>query len=389
VSAETWDKLKRGELAGARRVDLSCGLTEFPRELFDLADTLEILNLSGNALAQLPADLHRFKHLKILFCSQNAFQHVPPCIAECPELRMVGFKSNQIEQVDSEALGKQLRWLILTDNRITQLPASIGHCTGLQKLMLSGNRLQSLPEELASCEAIELLRLAANDLPRLPEGVLELPRLAWLAFSGNPCSAVRGADPRRILWSELTVGEVLGRGASGIIHAARWNGEEVAVKLFHAAMTSDGLPAWEMQAGLAAGDHPALVSTLGEVSDGPSEAMVMKRVPADWTNLAGPPDFETCTRDVYSDDVAFTAELGRSLLSSIESAAEHLHSRGVLHGDLYAHNILHDGLGQAVLGDFGGATRYEPGSRLGTRLEKIEARALEVLRAEIEARTLA
>ena len=64
----TLAQLRAGELSGITRLDLSCGLTEFPREIFDLADTLEILNLSGNQLSSLPHDLHRLTRLRVLFC---------------------------------------------------------------------------------------------------------------------------------------------------------------------------------------------------------------------------------------------------------------------------------------------------------------------------------
>jgi len=60
----TLAQLMAGQLAGATRLDLACGLTEFPREIFDLADSLEILNLTGNALSSLPDDLHRLTHLR-------------------------------------------------------------------------------------------------------------------------------------------------------------------------------------------------------------------------------------------------------------------------------------------------------------------------------------
>lgn len=49
----TLEDLRAGKLAGTRRLDLSAGLTEFPEEIFDLADSLEILNLSGNQLSAL------------------------------------------------------------------------------------------------------------------------------------------------------------------------------------------------------------------------------------------------------------------------------------------------------------------------------------------------
>ena len=48
---QTLQQLRHGELAGAVRLQLRGGLTEFPHEIFDLADTLEILDLTGNALS--------------------------------------------------------------------------------------------------------------------------------------------------------------------------------------------------------------------------------------------------------------------------------------------------------------------------------------------------
>ena len=64
----TLEQLKAGLLFGIKRLDLSCGLTEFPRGIFDLADSLEILNLSGNALTSLPDELPRLHKLRIIFC---------------------------------------------------------------------------------------------------------------------------------------------------------------------------------------------------------------------------------------------------------------------------------------------------------------------------------
>ena len=178
--------LRAGELAGATRLDLCRALTEFPREIFELADSLEILNLSGNRLSELPADLARLKKLRILFCSENDFRHVPAVLGECAALEMVGFKANRIETMDEAALPIALRWLILTDNRLRMLPGSIGRCPRLQKLMLAGNQLEHLPDEMAACVYLELIRLSANRFQTFLEWLFELPRLAWLALAGNP-----------------------------------------------------------------------------------------------------------------------------------------------------------------------------------------------------------
>src|SRR5476649_2601056 len=144
----TLEELRAGRLTGIRRLTLSCGLTSFPSEIYELADTLEILDLSGNALSSLPDDLPRLHKLRVVFCSANQFTTLPVVLGACPALTMIGFKSNQIREVPAAALPPDLRWLILTDNRVEELPAAIGRCGQLQKLMLAGNRLSALPREL-------------------------------------------------------------------------------------------------------------------------------------------------------------------------------------------------------------------------------------------------
>src|SRR5487761_2800245 len=142
---DTLSLLREGKLAGIKRLDLSCGLTAFPDEIYDLAASLEILNLSGNDLSALPDDLPRLKKLRVIFCSDNQFADVPEVLGQCPNLEMMGFKANKIESMSGASLPRGLRWLILTDNRLSELPAELGQCARLQKLMLAGNQLQHLP----------------------------------------------------------------------------------------------------------------------------------------------------------------------------------------------------------------------------------------------------
>ncbi|MDP2805331.1 MAG: leucine-rich repeat-containing protein kinase family protein [Gallionellaceae bacterium] len=374
----TLDQLRSGVLAGSQRLNLACGLTEFPPEIFDLADTLETLDLSNNALNSLPADLPRLHKLRVLFCANNQFTELPKVLGQCEQLSMVGFKANKIHLVPANALPKSLRWLILTDNQISELPTELGQCTQLQKLMLAGNQLQRLPEELANCVNLELIRIAANQLTSLPPWLLKLPRLAWLAYAGNPfCEAMETAaldhNPiADIAWETLQIQHKLGEGASGIIHHAKkisqYN-QSVAVKLFKGALTSDGLPRSEIASSLHAGTHPNLIGTHGKVNDHPDDlhALVMTLVSPDFSNLAAPPSLASCTRDIYPANTRFTVDATLSIALSIASAAAHLHSRGVMHGDLYAHNILFNPTGEALLGDFGAASFiFNPNNSLGS-----------------------
>ncbi len=57
----TLSQLLSGQLSGSKKLSLSSNLTEFPTEIYTLADTLEILDLSKNRLRQLPADFGRLK----------------------------------------------------------------------------------------------------------------------------------------------------------------------------------------------------------------------------------------------------------------------------------------------------------------------------------------
>jgi Leucine-rich repeat (LRR) protein len=106
TTTATLAALRSGQLKGITRLDLSCDLQEFPREIFELADTLEVLNLSGNALAALPDDLSRLSRLRVLFCSENRFTQLPEVLASCVRLEMVGFKANYIREV--AAVSRQL-----------------------------------------------------------------------------------------------------------------------------------------------------------------------------------------------------------------------------------------------------------------------------------------
>lgn len=393
----TLEQLRAGELNGARHLKLSENLTTFPHEILSLKETLEVLDLTGNQLSELPDELAECTKLRIIFCSENNFTELPEVLGRCPALSMVGFKANRIEVVSPRSLPAKLRWLILTDNAIERLPDELGQCSDLQKLMLAGNRLTELPASLAHCQRLELLRIAANRLEALPEWLLSLPRLAWLAYSGNPFA--KGGEQQvgaeaavdEIPWHELEIGVLLGQGASGAIHRAEWHPaagqpQSLALKLFKGAVTSDGLPAAEMRAAMAAGRHPALIEVIGRVSDHPSgiPALGMALIDPAFVNLAGPPSLESCTRDVYPAGLTLSLSAALAMASQVASAAAHLHGSGVMHGDLYGHNILHDGQGAALLGDFGAASCYPRDDQaLAAALERLEVRAFGCLLEEL------
>jgi serine/threonine protein kinase len=379
------------------------------------------LDLSGQGLSSLPHGMDRaLPNLSILFLSQNSFVQMPAIIGSLPSLQMVALKSNGLTSIHPNALQSQLRWLILTDNQLTEIPDTIGRCTILQKCMLSGNLLAELPSSVDQLPQLELIRLACNRLTGAPTALLQLPALKWIALGDNPFSdrtitdseddtATRTNSIPQITDLDLEAvacGRVLGMGASGTTVAVDYQGQTVAVKRYHTSesnhVTSDGLPASERAIALLASSSSssshslpaALIRVLGECST--TQSLVMEYLD-NFVALAQPPSFETCSRDVYAtnddtDDCNDDIEIltlswseASNLIALLLEALTHLHRLGIAHGDLYGHNILiqQDNHFQVKLSDFGAAFRYPTQSEYGRRIQAIELRAMAVLVQEV------
>ncbi|PHS40676.1 MAG: protein kinase [Sulfurovum sp.] len=386
---KTLEQLKSGQLAGAKELTLTVRLTDFPKEVYTLADSLERLDMTDNELSSLPDDFHCLKNLKILFLSNNNFTVLPSVLAKCPKLSMIGFRNNQINTVEENALPLTTRWLILTDNALERLPDSMGDLTLLQKCMLSGNQLTHLPTSMKHCENLELLRIAVNAFTELPKMLLELPKLSWLAYGGNPfCAKHPACDTplKELAWNDLVLGKVLGEGASGLISKALYKGKEVAVKVFKGDITSDGLPEEEMDINISMGHHDHLVDVLARVTGHPEgkDVLMLELIPSSFFNLGLPPTLQTCSRDVYPEDFTLTLNQAIKILQGMADAAVHMHERGIMHGDFYAHNIMIDKEAKNILGDFGGASYYEPKEvKVRNALERLEVRAFGCLVEEM------
>ena len=316
---KTLKELKSGDLINSTHIKIAVGLEIFPDELYTLVDTLEVLDLTDNNLSFLPDDFYRFKKLKRLFLSNNQFNHVPKVLAKLPNLSMIGMRNNKIKIFEENSLPLSTRWLILTDNELEFLPESIGDLKLLQKFMLSGNKLNSLPDSISKCSNLELLRIAVNNLSSFPISLLSLPKLSWLAYSGNPfCKKHPDAKTKLqvINWNELVIKELLGEGASGNIYKAIYNNIEVAIKIFKGDITSDGLPQEEMDINISIGGHENLIDVLAQVSNHPQgkDVLMLELISSTFFNLGLPPSLDSCTRDVYLKDFKLSTQASLKIL---------------------------------------------------------------------------
>lgn len=381
------DKLKEMLVNNLQSVSLSnLQLNVFPIELYDVCESIEFIDLSGNKLTELPTDIYRFKKLKFLFLNDNQFTTFPESLYNLESIELLGFKSNKINFIAENAIPKCIKWLILTNNKIEFLPNSIGNCIKLQKCMFAGNQLKELPESMQNCKNLELLRISANQLESLPDWLFLLPKLTWLAFSGNNFNQIE----TEITCSEfdcnlIQFNELIGEGASGFIYKAKseiFENKHVAIKIFKGEVTSDGYPKDEMQITLNIGEHANLVSLIGRINNHSEakEGLIFELIPNNFSNLASPPSLKSCTRDIFDKIISISIQDCLSIINQMISVAQYLHQKGINHGDFYAHNILIDSSTKKVLfTDFGAASLYSINSEFNEYLQKIEVRALGIL----------
>ena len=346
----------------------------------NIDENVEYLDLSFNSLTTLPDSFEDYKNLKILFLSNNNFCEVPKIISKMKNLFMLSFKNNNILTVDN--IPPSVGWLILTNNKINKI-VSLGHLLNLRKLMLSGNRLNSLPSDIVKCQKIELLRLSNNLFNSVPQSIFELDNLAWISLAHNPCFPLPKLNNNKLYIERQNVKyiEQLGEGTSGIVYKSIINKEVVAVKEYKGKMTSDGLSTNEIYILSSIEPHLNLSHVIGYLYKEKIENIkgIIMPLFREYSPIGLPPTFDSVTRDLYEKQIINP----EYIIEHIETALNHLHNNNIIHGDLYAHNIIYNqNKNHSVLTDFG-ASFYIDDQDLLKKFIIIEKRALNILKKEL------
>ncbi|KAK7241520.1 hypothetical protein SO694_00058211 [Aureococcus anophagefferens] len=140
---------------------------------------LVVLDLKGNDLEALP-DLSALRSLRSLIVSQNALAELPASIGQLRRLELLGAHGNDIRRLPESVcdLG-ELRVLGLGFNRIAELPDGISRLASLRQLELHNSELAALP---ALPPALACLQLSRNPLGAA--SLRSLSRLVELVLSG-------------------------------------------------------------------------------------------------------------------------------------------------------------------------------------------------------------
>ena len=167
-----------------------CRLGALPARVGALAATLVRLDLYGNQLTTVPAELGLLTRLRHLSLHANALEELPDGMFGGPgpgggqgaaaaaaeaaaATGLQGRGGNNDDDDDPAAVphppasssSSPLEWLSLNSNKLRSLPEAVGRCSRLSRLSLHINDLASLPDPLGRCARLEALSLHKN--PRL------------------------------------------------------------------------------------------------------------------------------------------------------------------------------------------------------------------------------
>ncbi|XP_023939058.1 leucine-rich repeat-containing protein 57 [Bicyclus anynana] len=176
-------------------------LKEIPQDVFSLSEHLRNLDISKNKIVNLD-DISRLKILKQLNVSTNAIQELPSSIGNLRKLEMLNVSFNSIHCLpDSFSNLSNLKQIYLNNNKFKQFPKQLLGLTNVEVIDLSNNKLTMLPSGMANMFAAEL-NLSQNEISSLGEDLHKAPRLKILRLDEN-CLGLDSITPSLLRDSKI------------------------------------------------------------------------------------------------------------------------------------------------------------------------------------------
>lgn len=154
---------------------------------------LEILDISDSKLDTLSTTLFQLPKLKELYLSNLHSSYYPSLKLKIPDVIQGGetiqYLDLSFNTIDTFPKGllllKNLIELSLEGNNISKLPSEIQSLTKLKALYMNRNELKKIPDELFEMNNLEVLSLSSNNLTEVPARLANLTKLHTLSLGGN------------------------------------------------------------------------------------------------------------------------------------------------------------------------------------------------------------
>ncbi|WAR20478.1 SHOC2-like protein, partial [Mya arenaria] len=117
---------------------------------------LQVLSLEKNQLTELPETLGSLTELHCLDISHNTFKHIPSFISKLVRLEELHLSHNVIQLIPPEI--SRLKLLLILDIRLSFLPCRLGLVSSISRLEVIDNQLSYLPYTLSNLQGSILLK---------------------------------------------------------------------------------------------------------------------------------------------------------------------------------------------------------------------------------------
>ncbi|PNF37973.1 hypothetical protein B7P43_G02364 [Cryptotermes secundus] len=157
---------------------------------------MRVLNLSNNRLCELPNGCHQTHQLEKLYLTANCLaDNSLDVLGKFSNLHTLHAAYNSITRLPEScvAVWTELEELVLSGNKLQNLPDNIIHLKHLRVLRVHSNRLQTIPC-FAKMSSLKVLDLAHNCLDRVNLATLVPQQLQFLDLS---CNSKLYVDPRQ------------------------------------------------------------------------------------------------------------------------------------------------------------------------------------------------
>eukprot|EP00656_Telonema_subtile_P013225 TRINITY_DN16709_c0_g1_i1.p1 TRINITY_DN16709_c0_g1~~TRINITY_DN16709_c0_g1_i1.p1 ORF type:complete len:644 (-),score=177.83 TRINITY_DN16709_c0_g1_i1:97-2028(-) len=157
------------------------------QRLIDAVQNCRDLNIAGNFLKELPAELGQMRSLQALDVGYNHLENLEESILHLPNLKRLVLRHNAISSLETDALQVGLEHLDLTGNQFTSMPGRLLYkMTALKQLLMASNKLELV-------DGIELLSPNLEMLDCSNNQIMQLPACAFEPIQGRPNYALTGS----------------------------------------------------------------------------------------------------------------------------------------------------------------------------------------------------
>ncbi|MHA1805702.1 MAG: leucine-rich repeat domain-containing protein [Promethearchaeota archaeon] len=170
-------------------LDLSCNyLTDLPKELTSLR-RLQFLGLNWNKFDHVPMVLKdsRVNENLVLEMNHNNIKEIPEWLVNVKNLKSLLLRNNKINTFHvPRSNSTKLEYLDLSNNKISEIPLISKTLQNLKVLILNHNLIAGIPEDFSNFHSLEKLELQNNQIKTVPKFILDLNNLKILNLRHNP-----------------------------------------------------------------------------------------------------------------------------------------------------------------------------------------------------------